>query len=171
MNNIICHIAGLSGSGKTTLIKRIAQEFVDRVIAIDLDQFDTAGSFVLGLDSTQKKSWKDEDFAALANIRQRLMNDAIASSSLPLVLGGHHREGSHVLDIPTEHRFLLDVDAHTAAMNAYERSQHEQVEHRRSLEDVPFDEKEAQEEIDFLLSNGYQKKSTNEIVQFIKSNL
>lgn len=171
MAKILCHIGGPSGSGKTSLLEEIKREFSESIHAIDLDEFDEKASEELGLDVTKKKSWKTEDIARLAALRQLLMDRAIASSHLPLIFAGHHREDAHILIIPTKNRFLLDVDAHTAALRAYQRSQKSGLGYQRRIEDLPFEEKAAQEEIDFLTSQEYQKKSAEEVLQFIRSNL
>ena len=73
---IVCHIAGPSGSGKTTLLEKIHNQFPS-IVTKDLDEFDDEASNMLGLDSTQKKTWQAEDFKKLADLRQKLMDDFI----------------------------------------------------------------------------------------------
>ena len=169
--NIICHIAGPSGSGKTTLLKKI-NELFPTIITKDLDEFDDEASRVLGLDSTKKKEWDNDDFKKLAQLRQKLMDDFIASqNNRPIVLGGFHTEDEFVLHIPTDSRFLLDVSAEESANRAYLRSRTEDAKFRRSIDDMSFDIAEAQKEIDFLVRNNYKKMSADEIMEFIKTRI
>ena len=154
---ILCHIAGPSGSGKTTLLEKIHNQFPS-IITKDLDEFDDEASSMLGLDSTQKKAWQDEDFKKLADLRQKLMDDFILQhKEQDIVFGGFHTEDKYVLIIPTENKFLLDVSAEESARRAYARSQSEDIKFKRSLEDLPSDIMEAQKEIDFLLEHHYKK--------------
>lgn len=167
--NILCHIAGPSGSGKTTILENISRLFPN-VIAKDLDEFDDQASQILGLDSTKKKEWREDDFKKLAQLRQKLMDDFILlHKDQPIVFGGFHTEDTFILDIETNHRFLLDISAEESARRAYLRSQNENIKFRRSIDDLSFDIAEAQREIDFLLKNKYERMSEGEILKFIES--
>ncbi len=110
-------------------------------------------------------NFKDEMLKILANKRQELMNDYIKQSNKPIIFGGHHDEGGHILDIPTINRWLLNTDPKTSAKRAYERSLKEELKSRRLESELPQDTQEAQEYIDFLKSNNYQPLSAEEISQ------
>jgi ABC-type oligopeptide transport system ATPase subunit len=165
-NRVLAHVAGPSGSGKTTLAKQLAAVHYD-VLFKDLDDFDDEGEKLLGFDDIQKKNYTDEMLQQLAAKRQALMNDFVKKADKPIVFVGHHTEGDHVLDIPTNNRFLLNTDAKTSAKRGYQRSQNEDPKHRRTIDEIPEDEKEAQKIIDWLLSNGYKPLSKKEITQWM----
>jgi adenylate kinase family enzyme len=168
---VLCHIAGPSGSGKTTILHKIHSLYLT-ILVKDLDDFDDEGSRILNLDSVQKKHWNDDNLLQLAKLRQKLMDEFLyIHQEETIVLAGFHTEDAHTLHIPTESRFLLDTDAETSAKRAFERSQDEKIEHRRKIEDMELDIADAQKEIDFLLSQGYEKKSEEEILEFVKENV
>lgn len=170
MNKILCHIDGPSGSGKTTLVKRIEELHLPLVIK-DLDEFDDEACTTLGLDSTQKAQWTEADYNNLVQLRTKLMNQFVETSTEPIVFAGSNREEQIIIPIHTDHKFLLDVDAETSARRAYERSQTEDPKYRRTLEELPLDIKEAQEVIDILTSEGYEKVSTDQVIEFIKNSV
>ena len=168
---VLCHIAGPSGSGKTTILAKI-QKLYPTIITKDLDDFDDEASAILKLDSVQKKHWNDTDLLHLAKLRQKLMDEFLRlHKEDTVVFAGFHTEDSHILHIPTQNRFLLDTDAKTSATRAFERSQNERIEHRRKIEDLEFDIQDAQKEIDFLMSQGYVKISSEDILNFIEENM
>lgn len=164
---LICHIAGPSGSGKTTLLHKLSQKYPS-IITKDLDEFDDIASETLGLDSTHKKNWSENNFIDLKNERQKLMDAFLREHSKDnVVLAGFHTEDHHVLHIPTDNIFLLDVSALVSAQRAFDRSQHEKEEHRRKIEDMAYDIDQAEKDIDFLLSQGYIRKTEEEIMGFL----
>jgi uridine kinase len=169
--SVLCHIAGPSGSGKTTILAEI-QKLYPTIITKDLDVFDDEASATLNLDSVRKKYWSDDNLLKLAELRQKLMNDFLKMHEKDIViLAGFHTEDAHILDIPTQNRFLLDTDAKTSATRAFERSQGEKIEHRRKIEDLELDIQDAQKEIDFLINEGYRKMSSEDILNFIQKNI
>lgn len=163
---VLAHIAGASGSGKTTLGRELASSH-SSIIVKDLDEFDDEAENMLGYLDVGKKDYTDEMLSQLAKLRQHLMDDFIKRNNKPIVFVGHHTEGDHVLHVPTKNRFLLDVNAKTSAWRGYQRSQKEDSKYRRTLEELPQDEKEAQETIDWLLRNGYKLLSRNQILQWM----
>jgi ABC-type oligopeptide transport system ATPase subunit len=165
-NDVLAHIAGASGSGKTTLGNKLASSY-SGIIVKDLDEFDDEAERMLGWSNIRKKDYTDEMLLKLAKTRQQLMDDFIKRSNKPMIFVGHHTEGDHVLHIPTKNRFLLNVDAKTSAWRGYQRSQKEDPKYRRTLEELPQDEKEAQETIDWLLRNGYKSLSHDQILQWM----
>ncbi len=167
MSNIICHIAGASGSGKTTILEEI-NKLWPHIVAKDLDEFDDEACQILGFDGIPKKNWPNERLRLLAEKRQEIMDKFIEEQTQPIVFAGHHWEDIHILHIPTEHKFMLDVDAETSAQRAYRRSQNGDLKHRRTLEELPLDIADAKKDIDFILSQGYEKKSPEEILKFIE---
>jgi len=169
MNDLLCHIAGPSGSGKTTILKKIHERFPS-VLTKDLDEFDEEASEQLSLDSVRKKDWPDGSLRKLADLRQGLLDAFLAKHiGEKIVLAGFHTEDSHVLRVPTENRFMLDTSAEASAQRAYERSQGEKPEHRRTQEDLPLDIQDAEKEIQFLLQEGYTSMSEDQILSFVKT--
>jgi ABC-type oligopeptide transport system ATPase subunit len=166
-NEVLAHIAGASGSGKTTLGNEITSSY-SGIVVKDLDEFDDEAEKMLGYSDVRKKDYTDEMLSKLAKTRQQLMDDFIKRSNKPIVFVGHHTEGDHVLHVPTNNRFLLDVNAKTSAWRGYQRSQKEDPKYRRSLEELPQDEKEAEETINWLLKNGYKPLSRNQILQWME---
>lgn len=168
---VLCHIAGPSGSGKTTILTNISKLY-PTIVTKDLDDFDDEASVILKLDSTQKKYWDDQNLLYLAELRQKLMNEFLKThKGYTVIFAGFHTEDKHVLHIPTQNKFLLDTDAKKSATRAFERSQSEKIEYRRKIEDLELDIQDAQNEIDFLTSQGYKKISNEEILKFIEENI
>jgi adenylate kinase family enzyme len=165
-NVVLAHIAGASGSGKTTLGNKLANNY-SGIIVKDLDEFDEDAEQKLGWSNIRKKDYTDDMLSQLAKIRQQLMDDFIKKSNKPIIFVGHHTEGDNVLYIPTKNKFLLNVDAKTSAWRGYQRSQKEDPKYRRTMEELPEDEKEAQETIDWLLKNGYKFLSHDQILQWM----
>lgn len=164
--SVLAHIAGASGSGKTTLGRRIARLHPNLAVK-DLDEFDDEAEQNLGYAGVSKRDYTTEMLSELAGRRQQLMDSFVSSSKSPVVFVGHHTEGDHVLRIPTENRFLLDVDARTSARRGYQRSQKGDPKYRRTLEELPQDEQEARETIDWLRNNGYQPLKKDHILRWI----
>ncbi len=163
---VLAHISGASGSGKTTLANKLS--LIHPHIAFkDLDEFDEEAEEILGWSKINKKNYTDEMLLHLANLRQKLMDDFIKKTNQPIIFVGHHMEGDNVLYIPTKNKFLLNVDAKTSAKRAYQRSQTEDPKHRRTLEELPDDESEAQETIDWLVNNGYKPMSHDQIAKWL----
>lgn len=169
-SQVIAHIAGASGSGKTTLANQLAAVH-SNVIFKDLDEFDEQAEQILGWNNIRKKDYTDVMLLKLARMRQSLMDDFIKKSNKPIVFVGHHTEGEHVLDIPVKNKFLLNVDAKTSSWRGYQRSQKEEPKYRRTMEELPQDEREAQETIDSLLKHGYKPLSHEEIGQWLKGQI
>lgn len=165
-SQVIAHVSGASGSGKTTLANNLSKKYTNFIFK-DLDEFDDEAEKILNF-KVKKQEYTDEMLESLFKQRQLLMDKFIKNSDKPIVFVGHHTEGKHVLDIPTKNRFLLDVDAKTSARRAYLRSQKEDPKYRRTLSDLPDDEKEAQETIDWLNKNGYRPLSQEEIKKWLK---
>lgn len=163
-SQVLAHVGGASGSGKTTLAKTLSTEFPE-IIFKDLDDFDDEAEKLLGFKA-KKKDYTDKMLQKLADKRQDLMDEFIENSKKPIVFVGHHTEGDYALKIPTKNKFLLNVDAKTSAYRAYLRSQKE-GKHRRKLSELPSDEKEAQEVIDFLIKNDYKPLRFKQIKQWI----
>ncbi len=168
---VLAHVAGPSGSGKTTLVDNVKKKYGDKIEARDLDEFDEAAVDSLGWSKIKKNDYTDDMLKKLTVKRQQLMNEWLSQQKKPVVLAGHHWEGEHVLDIPTKNRFMLDVDAETAAQRAYERSQKEPEQSRRKIEELPDDIKEAQSDIDKLESMGYERRSRDDIEKWIGENV
>ena len=168
-SEVLAHIAGASGSGKTTLGHKIASNY-SGIVVKDLDEFDEEAEEILGYSDVRKKDYTDEMLSKLAKKRQQLMDDFIKTSNKPIVFVGHHTEGDHVLYVPTKNKFLLNVDAKTSAWRAYQRSQKEDPKYRRTLEELPQDEKEAEETINWLLDNGYKPLSHDQILKWMLTN-
>lgn len=163
---VLSHISGPSGSGKTTLVETLSKKYPN-IAFKDLDEFDDLAVHLLGWGKVKKDDYTDLMLAKLAAKRQEEMDEFIIRSKKPVVLVGIHTEGDHVLDIPTNNKFLLDVDAKESAKRAYERSQHEDPKTKRSLSELPDDEKEAQEVIDFLKGSGYKLMTSEDIDEWI----
>lgn len=167
---VLAHISGASGSGKTYLANELSKVYPS-VIFKDLDEFDDEAVDILKYNNIRKSQYTDDMLLKLANLRQKLMDEFVAHHNKPIIFVGHHTEGEHVLNISTKNKFLLNVDAKTSAWQAYLRSQKEDIKHRRTLEELPEDEKEAQEVINYLLKNGYKKLDSKEIKDWMKNNL
>ncbi len=168
-SKVLAHIGGASGSGKTTLANKLQTLHPD-ISFKDLDEFDDEAVDKLGWNKIRKNDYDDEMLGKLASLRQELMDKYIKDKDNKIVLLGHHTEGDHVLNIPTKNRFLLDVDARTSAMRAYNRSQKEKSEHRRTIEELPGDIKEAEKDIEFLKNSGYKPMSHESVEEWIRSN-
>lgn len=164
--NVLFHVAGPSGAGKSTLAEKLSK-LHSNVVFKDLDDFDDEAEVMLGWSNIRKNNYTDKMILKLGKLRQKLMDDFINKNDKPIVFVGNHMEGDHVLYIPTKNRFLLNVDAKTSAWRAYERSQKEDPKYRRTLEELPGDEQEAQETIDDLLKKGYKPLSYDQIVQWM----
>lgn len=165
---ILAHIAGASGSGKTTLANKLSTIYPN-IIFKDLDDFDDEAVALLNWTNIRKNDYTDKMLFDLAKLRQQLMDNFIKSTSKSIIFVGHHTEGDNVLYIPTKNKFLLNVDAKTSAFRAYQRSQNEDPKYRRTLEDLPSDEKEAQEVINWLLKSGYKSLTHDQILQWMKN--
>lgn len=165
-HRVLAHISGPSGSGKTTLANKLSISHPG-VVFKDLDDFDDEATSILKFDGINKQNYTDKMLEVLAKKRQDLMNDFIEKSTKPIVFVGNHTEGDYVLNIPTKNRFMLNVDARTSAMRAYLRSQKEDPKFRRTLDELPEDQKEAQEVIDWLIKNGYKPLSDKQIAQWL----
>jgi hypothetical protein len=171
IQKVLAHVGGASGSGKTTLVNEMSEQYPD-VLFRDLDEFDDQAVVNLGWEDIRKRDYTDEMLQQLADERQRLMDEFVDEADKPVVFAGHHTEGhrvegSRVLDIPTENRFLLDVDAETSAQRAFDRSQTAPVGKRRTMEEMPEDIAEAQEMIDQLTGLGYEAHSPDVVRQKI----
>jgi 2'-5' RNA ligase/adenylate kinase family enzyme len=153
--SVLAHIAGPSGSGKTTIGDLIAEKYPGLRV-VDLDRFDDEAEVALGWDRIRKKDYTDKMLGELAAKRQGLMDKWLSESKVPTVLVGHHTEGPHTLDIDTDKRILLDVDAREAASRAYKRSLSEDRQYRRLKSEIPRDAKRNQEDIKDLIAMGYQ---------------
>ena len=161
-SKVLAHISGASGSGKTTLINNLSKKYKN-INFKDLDDFDDLAVKQLGWDNVKKNDYTDKMLRTLANRRQKLIDDFIRKSNKPIVFAGIHVEGDNVQRIPTENRFLLNVNAKTSAWRAYKRSQTEDPKYRRKKSELPLDIKDAQEIIDWLLKNGYKPMSVSQI--------
>ncbi len=168
--NVLAHITGASGSGKSTLLNEL-QVAHPNIITKDLDEFDEVATKKLKLPPKWKTDYTDEMLANLANKRQLLMDKWLAKQKKPVVLGGHHIEGSNVLDIPTSNKYLLDTPAWLSAWRAYRRSQNETPEHRRKLTELPQDWLEARRDIKQLTNLGYTSTSGKDIAKYIATQL
>lgn len=166
--NVICHISGPSGSGKTTLLNKI-QKLFPNVVCKDLDELDEQAENILGYSNIKKKNYSDKMLKNLFNKRQELLNKFVKNSNKPIILGGHHTEGRYVLDIHTDNKFRINIGPITSAYRAYLRSQKEDPKYKRTLDELPFDIKEAKETIDELNKLNYEPKSTEEIIKFISN--
>ena len=166
-NKVLAHVAGPSGSGKTTLVDKFSKLFPE-INFVDLDEFDEEAEKILNYESIRKFNYTDEMLLKLYNKRQELMDKYIEESDKPVIFAGHHKEGDHVLNIPTQNKFLLDVDAETSAKRAWKRSQSEDPKYKRDIKDLPLDIQEAQEDIDFLLGSGYSPMSADDIEEFVR---
>lgn len=172
MHQIICHIAGPAGSGKTTILKKIKDQFKE-IATKDLDEFDEAASLSMGLSLLKKKLWKDSDLIQLVSLKQKLLDDFIKKCKKTIVLGGVHayRKKVHIIiTIPTAHKFLIDTNAITSTKRLHARDRDNPL-HRRSVGEFSRDIEDAQKEIDFLIAQGYEKKSEKEILDFIGKQL
>ncbi len=160
--NVLAHIGGPSGSGKTTILKRLSQQYPNFVTK-DLDDFDQEGEQQLGFHNTRKKDYTDDMLKQLADKRQTLMDAFLTSNhDKQVVLGGHHWEDKHTLNIPTENRFRINTGPLRSAIRGYRRDS------TRSLHELPYDYRINKEDISKLDSLGYQPKSPKEIFQFFK---
>jgi len=169
-SKVLAHIAGPSGSGKTTILNDLSKKYPS-VDFKDLDDFDDKAVEILGWKNVPKKQFTDKMIKSLAAKRQELMNAYIAGSGKQIVFGGHHTEGDTVLEIPTNNKWMLDVDARTSALRAYQRSQNEDQKFRRLKSELPSDTQEAQEIIDFLKTNGYKPMSAIAIDAWMAKNI
>jgi len=164
--NVLAHIAGPSGSGKTTLGDRLSKQHPSLLVR-DLDDFDDTASEKLFGDM-RKRDYTDANIRTLAKERQRLMDSFIKKNKKKsIVFVGHHTEGDTVLDIPTNNRWMLHTSPQTSAYRAYLRSQNEKPDHRRTLEELPKDRREARDTIKELKALNYTKMSPKKIESFI----
>jgi shikimate kinase len=164
---VICVISGPSGSGKTTLLNKLSKEF-ETIEFKDLDELDNEASDILQLPDKTSKKWKDSLEERLFDSRQILMDDVIENSNKDLVFGGIPFEDEYELDFPEgTKKFLLSVDAETAAKRAFQRSQHEDKKYRRKLSDLPLDIQDAEKDISRLKKSWYEEASEEEIRDYI----
>jgi hypothetical protein len=164
---VIAHVAGPSGSGKTTMLNQLSVKYPE-LVTKDLDDFDDAAASQLGWAGKRKAVYTDDMISTLAQRRQQLMDDFLkANQSSQVVLGGHHTEGPHALNLPTSNRFMLNTGAFNSAWRAYRRSQGEQADHRRRLTELPSDYREARKTQQELQGLGYQTKSPAEITAHV----
>jgi hypothetical protein len=167
---VLAHIAGPSGSGKTTLGEQLAELFPSLGV-VDLDDMDNHAEELLGFEDTSKTDYTDEMLEELADKRQKLLDAFVRNTDGPVVLVGNHREGNRALGIQAQRYFLLDVSAEESAERAYERSQTEPPEHRRTEDELPLDIEEAQEEIDLLTEEGYEPVQPEEVIDWLEGQL
>jgi len=165
---VLAHIAGPSGSGKTTIATVLAKKYPN-IKFTDLDDFDDEAERLLGWDGIKKRKYTNKMLYTLYKKRQQLLDNHIRSSKKPIVYVGHHLEAEHVLKIPTDNRFLLNVDAKTSAYRGWKRSQSEDPKYRRLKKEIPDDVRAAQEDIDWLKKNKYVVMSPKQIDKWIKN--
>jgi DNA ligase D-like protein (predicted 3'-phosphoesterase) len=166
--SVVAHIAGPSGSGKSTLLEQLTANHPD-IVTKDLDEFDEEATNQLKLPPKWKTDYTDDMLQRLAVRRQELMDNWLKGQKQPVVLGGHHVEGKHVLNIPTDNKLLLNTPAWLSAWRGYRRSQHEDPQYRRKLTELPQDWWEARRDIKQLRSSGYKPASPEEIKALIAS--
>lgn len=163
-SNVIMHIAGPSGSGKSTLLKEIEKKFPSVTVA-DLDDFGDDAEKNLELDTKDKDDYTDEEFDQVHDETQRLLDEFIEDHD-NIVLGGHHTEDDFMLEVPTKNKFMLKVSPTESALRALKRDPD-----TRSIEDLPFDIKEAEEVVKQLKDLGYKPASPKQILRFLKHHL
>lgn len=167
---VLAHIAGASGAGKSTLLDLIKEKYPN-VIVKDLDDIDDDARDALGLLKI-KDDWTDEQFNEHQKMKQKVLNDFVKENEgSQIVLAGFHSEGAgeYAIDISTSNKFLLDVDAETAAQRAFQRSENNSTQ-TRSLDELPQDIEEAQADIDAIKAMGYLPKSAEEILSWVGEN-
>lgn len=153
---VVAHVAGPSGSGKTTLMNDLAARHPG-LVTKDMDEFDEQAEVDLGYAGTPKQQYTDDMLSTLAARRQQVMDDWLAvQGDKPVVLGGHHWEGEHVLDLPAgAAKALLPTSPLISAWRAYRRSQAEAPQFRRRLSELPADWAEARADVKRLKGMGY----------------
>lgn len=153
---LLAHIAGPSGCGKTTVLKQI-QKADPSIVAKDMDDFDDEARKALNLGTKPKDSMTATELGKLFGKQQKLLDAFLDKTKDPVILAGHHRHESHELKLDAPHKFLLDVDALTAAIRAYGRSKKTiaHADHVRTPDDLAKDIVKNQDTIDYLKGEGY----------------
>ncbi len=159
--NVIAHIGGASGSGKTYTLEQLKAKY-PHLNTKDLDEFDEQAEKDLCYNHIRKKNYTDEMLSALARKRQELMDDYINKND-NIVLGGHHTEANHVLNIPTSNKLLLDRGPLRSSIQGYLRSQIS-GQHPRSIFDLRSDYAEANDTIRDLKKDSYKPQSQKDIM-------
>jgi predicted ATPase len=165
----LVHIAGASGAGKSTLLDQVEEKY-PAVVVKDLDEIDEEAQTDAGLANKSKDDWTDDEFRKHQASRQTLLNKFIAeNANNVVVLAGFHSEGAgaYAIDVSARNKFLLDVDAETAAKQAYERSQ-KRNKPVRTLEEMPADIEEAQADIGAIRAEGYIPKTADAILTWLE---
>lgn len=172
---ILCHIAGPSGSGKTTLMEHLQEKYTNFEYK-DLDDFDDAAMKYVpkGVKELPRDVWSNECFNNMFDKKQDLLDSFVSKSKKPVVLVGIHNEWFRELRIPTPNRFLINIDAETAAIRAINRAKKGHGTHSnhdinvKNSYDMWNRRNQAQQDILWLCKNGYIKKHISEIEQFLK---
>jgi cytidylate kinase len=136
---LVAHIAGPSGSGKTTLLNKIKDRFPNYATA-DIDEFDENAERSLGYNRISKDDYSDEMLSNLHNEKQRLLNEFLdKNSGQKVILAGHHTEAGHVLDVPSQYKFMLSTSPSVSAMRAFNREKGMHPGNERRLSEIPGD--------------------------------
>lgn len=171
--NVLAHIGGPSGSGKTYTLEQLKLKYPHLNIK-DLDTFDNQGEKDLGYSGIRKNDYTPEMLKTLAMKRQEIMDNYISKNN-NIVFGGHHTEAEHVLNIPTNNKFLLDRGPLRSVIQAYIRSHTTDPKaHRRHISDLPDDYQSAKKDIRDLKKENYMPQSHSDILNnpiFKQSNI
>ena len=162
---VLAHISGASGSGKTTILNSLSKAHPGLVVK-DLDEIDEEAEQQLGFSDIRKRNYTDKMLSSLAGRRQELLDTFLKKNSRrPVVLGGHHTEGPHVLKFPTKNRVMLDTGPVRSAWRGYLRDD------TRKLREFPSDYREARETIDDLVGSGYTPVSASDIKNLVSKQM
>lgn len=172
---ILCHIAGPSGCGKTTLMNTLKEKY-PKFEYKDLDDFDDGAMKYVpsSFRNLPRSVWSNEVFDNMFNKKQELFDKFINRSSKPVVIVGIHNEWFRELDFKTPNKFLLNIDAETAAIRAINRAKKGNQTHSnhdnntKDSVDMWNRRNQAQQDILWLCRHGYIKKHVSEIEQFLK---
>jgi hypothetical protein len=103
----------------------------------------------------------------LHNEKQKLLDKFIAKNK-QIILVGHHTEAGHVLNIPTQNRFMLPTSASVSARRAFEREKGHHPGHERLESEIPDDIRIAKDVIKELRSLGYTRTYPKDILAQLK---
>lgn len=162
-SKVIAHIAGPSGSGKTTLGERLAKMH-PHIHVKDLDDFDDEATKSL-YPGVRKNDYTDEMLAESARRRQKLLDSFVSSSQKPIVFVGHHTEGDHSLEIPTNNRVLLNTSAKESSRRALARN----IRGNHGGDPKEMTPASMQKEISDLEQQGYFPAGPDEIISSVSS--
>lgn len=158
MVEVIAHIAGPSGSGKTELADVLTLK-VSNIALIDLDIFDGQTEHTMNMRHVDKDSYNLEQLHRHHQIKQRLIDEFIDTSAIPIVFFGHIEEAGNVIEVRAEHKLVLT----TVHKGAIRRGKALNLPSRRVIDLID----QGIRDIDFFIQRGYTPVTSRQVYRMI----